>query len=238
MNTIIKSALHKIGIDVRKRRNCPEYSLLGIRQMPIETILDIGANTGQFARDIRKHFPEAAIVCFEPLPDAHRNLKSWADGDGRALALNCALGDEEGTVSMYRHTEHSVSSSLLSTTKEGEALYPKTIAQESIEVAVRRLDEIPEVSSGRLRGDVLVKIDVQGYEDRVICGGRATIGAAKACIVELNVAHLYDGQCGIYSLMGLFDELGFSYAGNLTQVCSPTDGRVVYVDAVFFSRSM
>jgi hypothetical protein len=80
--------------------------------------------------------------------------------------------------------------------------------------------------------DVLVKLDVQGYEDRVIKGGCATLARARACIVEANIEALYEGQARFPDLLLAMGELGFRYSGNLDQTYDD-DGQVVYFDAVF-----
>jgi hypothetical protein len=53
--------LNAIGLDVARLNKSPQYSLLGLRNLPIRTIIDGGANTGQFARMIEKVFPEANV---------------------------------------------------------------------------------------------------------------------------------------------------------------------------------
>ncbi|MGC8888263.1 MAG: FkbM family methyltransferase [Verrucomicrobiia bacterium] len=85
----------------------------------------MGANEGQFAGYISKIFSEANIFCFEPLPEAFKELSKWAESkNGKVKAFNLALGDYEGEIEMLQHTEHSPSSSILKTTKVCETLYP------------------------------------------------------------------------------------------------------------------
>lgn len=236
MRNIVKNLAHSIGFDIRKQQYNPEFSLLGLRTQPIRTVLDVGANTGQFARGISELFPQATIVSFEPLPDAFEQLRNWAATRApKAHAIQVALGDSDGTVQMYRHVEHTVSSSLLSTTDENGQLYPMTRAQEMIEVRMRRLDSLQQEFEPFVRDDLLIKLDVQGFEDRVVRGGMQTIRRAAACIVELNLKRLYDGQARVPDIVMLFDQLGFEYAGNISQHCDP-GGRVNFIDALFRKR--
>ncbi|MDP2279688.1 MAG: hypothetical protein Q8K51_15875, partial [Nitrospirota bacterium] len=53
---VIKKLLNAIGFDVMRLNKSPQYSLLGLRALPIKTIIDVGANTGQFARMIERIF--------------------------------------------------------------------------------------------------------------------------------------------------------------------------------------
>ena len=80
--------------------------------------------------------------------------------------------------------------------------------------------------------EILIKLDVQGYEDRVIKGGEETFKKAKACIVEVNLYKLYEGQTNFKEIVELLYNSGFRYAGNLDQAFD-NDGRVIYIDAVF-----
>jgi FkbM family methyltransferase len=236
MRNLVKNLAHGIGFDIRKQQYNPEYSLLGLRTQPFGTVLDVGANTGQFARRAAELFPEASIVSFEPLPDAFEKLQRWALKHApRTHAIQVALGDSDGVVQMYRHVEHTVSSSLLSSTDENGRLYPVTRAQQKVGVKVRRLDSLAAEFAPWVRDEVLVKLDVQGFEDRVIRGGMHTIGRASACIVELNLKGLYDGQARVPDIVSLFDDLGFDYAGNISQHCDP-GGRVNFIDALFRKR--
>ena len=116
LKKLIKKAFNQIGLDIIK--STPKKSLLGLRNFPIRTIIDVGANKGQFARMILKYFPRANIYCFEPLPGPFKKLSKWAESQNSMVKVfNMALGDSEGDVEMLNHLEFSPSSSLLGTTK-------------------------------------------------------------------------------------------------------------------------
>lgn len=170
--------------------------LLGVSQLEIATIIDIGANKGQFAKAMRRQFPGATILAFEPLPTAYQTLQAWGDRQsGRVHTFNVALGDSDGTLAMNSHVWFSASSSLLPTTDLCETLYPMVKEQEKILIQQTTLDQAMAQYAQPLMPDLLIKIDVQGYEDRVIKGGQQTLAQAKACILEISLDALYQGQC-------------------------------------------
>lgn len=216
---------------VRRRK------LLGLRTLPIDTIIDIGANEGQFAKSISKVFPKANIYCFEPLPYPFKKLSKWAENHKGCKVFNYALGDREGNVELFYHLDHSPSSSLLKSTKVCEKLYPLTKKQTSISVKLTTLDKAMADISEPLIPDVLIKIDVQGYEDRVIRGGTETFSKARACILEIGLDKLYENQAEFKDILYLFNDLGFHYAGNLQQVYGD-NGHVIYIDAVFMKQTV
>jgi hypothetical protein len=55
---------------------------------------------------------------------------------------------------------------------------------------------------------------------------------AKACILEVCLDKLYEGQAEFKGIIELLYELGFKYAGNLDQSYAD-DGHVTFIDAVF-----
>lgn len=198
--------------------------------MRIDTIVDVGANKGQFARQILKIFPHAQIHSFEPLPSAFEALKGWAASRPSVNTYNVAVGDSNGFVNMNFHTDHGASSSILNTTSTEEALYPMTRNQQTISVPLRKLDDL--LAADVLEGGVLIKLDVQGYEDRVLRGGARVLERARAVILEVCLDPLYENQADFEDLLTTLTGHGYRYVGNLHQVYGD-DGRVVYLDSVF-----
>jgi hypothetical protein len=86
--------------------------------------------------------------------------------------------------------------------------------------------------SNILKPEILIKLDVQGYEDRVIRGGMNLFKRSKACILEIILDQLYHEQASFRDIFLLLDELGYCYSGNFDQVCD-NDGRIIYVDSLF-----
>ncbi len=233
LKRVIRKTFNLIGLDIVKMSKSPRHTLLGLRNLPIRTIIDVGANTGQFATMISEIFPDAYIYSFEPLPEPFEELKKWAiQQNEKVKAFNLALGDTEGEIEMFSHIEYSPSSSFLKTTNVCEELYPFTQKQIPVPVKLTTLDNWVKSLSIPLAPEILIKLDVQGYEDRVIRGGKKTFMMASACILEVNLDNLYDKQATFNDIALLLYDLGYRYAGNLDQVCA-NDGHVIYIDAVF-----
>ena len=230
---LVKKAFNLAGLDIIRACQNPRHTMLGIKRLPIRTVIDVGANEGQFAKWISSIFSEARIYCFEPLPRPFKALNGWAESRaGLVKTFNAALGDEEGIARMHRHLEHDTSSSLLYTTGTNEKLYPFTKKQDVINIKITTLDKAMTNLSSELVPDVLLKLDVQGYEDRVIRGGSETLGKTRVCILEVCLDSLYDGQASFSGLLNQMRAMGFRYAGNLEQAYA-RDGHVVFLDAVF-----
>jgi FkbM family methyltransferase len=233
----IKKALDGVGLTITRSSNAPERTLLGLARLTVRTIIDVGANEGQFARRMLKVFPNATIYCFEPLPAPFRVLEQWSKGlqRGRVIPINRAIGDRSGQITMKCHDRHSPSSSVLKTTPVALQLYPRLSAQTDIVVTQSTMDESLDVLS--ISNDVLIKMDVQGYEDRVVAGGAQTFSRAIACITEVTLDQLYEDQAEFVRLIGALSEHGYRYAGNLLQSYA-ADGHCVFVDALFVRRGV
>lgn len=229
----VKKTFNFIGLDIVRISKNPKHSLLGLRNLPIRTIIDVGANKGQFSRMISEIFPDAYIYSFEPLPEPFEELKKWAmQQNEKVKAFNLALGDTEGEIEMFSHIEHSPSSSFLKTANICEEIYPFTQKQIPVPVKLTNLDNWVKSLSIPLIPEIFIKLDVQGYEDRVIRGGQETFNMAKACVLEVNLDKLYEKQATFNDITILLYNLGYHYAGNLNQVYAD-DGHVIYIDSVF-----
>lgn len=230
---LIKVGFNLAGFDIVRNKNSPEQTLLGLKSRPIRSVIDVGANTGQFAKKISDFFPEAKLYCFEPLPEPFDALSAWAKTqNGRVVSFNLAIGEKEGEAEMFLHEDHTPSSSLLATTELTEQYYPFTKGKKRIRVRQATLDAALDEVRAELSSEILIKLDVQGYEDRVIAGGTNTFSKASACILEVSLDKLYEGQADFKELLLMLEELGYRYVGNLDQVYGE-DGHCIFLDAVF-----
>ena len=233
LKTFMKKSFNSAGYDIMRLSNNPMHTFLGLRTLPIRSVIDVGANVGQFGRSIKKIFPDSKIYCFEPLPEPFKKLGKWAiTCQGNVEVFNMALGEKEDEVEMFFHVDHSASSSLLKSTECNENLYPFMRKQVSTAIKMSTLDHIFAESPDSLANEILIKIDTQGYEDRVIKGGSEVFSRARACILEINLYALYEGQASFNNIVQLLNDKGFNYQGNLSQMYS-NDGHVMYLDAVF-----
>jgi hypothetical protein len=109
--------------------------------------------------------------------------------------------------------------------------FPETRNTTPETVRVERLDDL--AASLTLERPLLMKIDVQGFEVKVIEGAHNTVALADVIIVETGVAPLYEGQALFDDVYRALFDLGFRYQGNHNQLLSPDDGRVLQADAFF-----
>jgi len=99
-------------------------------------------------------------------------------------------------------------------------------------VPIARLDDVLDDDR-----PCLLKLDVQGYEDRVLDGAPVTLGRARLLQCELSIAELYAGQAPFRTLIDRLDDAGFGLVDLDPFFYDRTDGRVLALDALFARRS-
>jgi FkbM family methyltransferase len=167
-----------------------EHEAIPLRH-EFKTVIDAGANRGQFAVFAARRFPHAALVCFEPLPAPGARLRRAVGNLGRLKLWDVALGaaNEEAE---FHVSAADDSSSLLPIGRRQREAFPGTGERTTMRVQVRRLDDL--LQPGELIAPVLLKIDVQGGELAVLQGAESILPSIDAVLVEVSFVELYAGQ--------------------------------------------
>jgi FkbM family methyltransferase len=232
MKAGVQRALRKLGYQLQ--RTPAEGSLTRELQRVIEdrrvdTVLDIGAHVGLYARRLRDELSfRGRIVSFEPSPRPYRELQRRAAGDWETVQV--ALGDEEGTAELHVYVEHEELSSLRGPSEYG-AKYGLTLL-EKVQVPVRRLDDVVG-DLGISPEGTLVKIDTQGHDATVMAGGREVLARCAAVQVEIPMFGLYEGAPAGTSMIQQVLDLGFDLVGMFPVHEHPRPLVPVEFDAVF-----
>jgi FkbM family methyltransferase len=195
------------------------------------TVLDVGANAGQFARAAAQTFPGARIISFEPLPDIAANLRDHLRDLDRFEVHEVALGRENGSVEFHPHRYSLSSSALPAMAGNGQAPGPKAATGElpAIHVPLRRLDDV--VAAGVDR-PALLKLDVQGYELEVLAGARGRLAEMDALLLELAFTREYVGQPLYGEVVDHVTALGWSLV-EIVDLRRDPSGAVAEVDGLF-----
>ena len=214
------------------RRQVPDVNRLKwLKDLNIQTVIDIGANKGNSVREFRDLFPSAMLYAFEPLPDCFSIMQAKVKGYNNIHLFNIALSDQKGSMDIHR-SSYSGSSSLLKMADLHKKLFPVTAGERLISVVTDTLDTILRLET--LTTPVLMKIDVQGFEDKVLAGGTAILQQVKIIIIDTSFKELYISQPLFGDIYALLTKQGFVYRGAWDpDFKSPEDGASVQQDAVF-----
>ncbi len=240
---LAKGLFQRLGVDVRLLRNVRAHEVRTWEQTQnnlwrpfvahhnIRTVIDVGANTGQFARLIHRLCPAAKVFSFEPLPACRRELEDTLAAIPGSKAFSMALGEAPGTVPMQQSAFSPCSSLLRGTSHLGDD-YPDAAIVSPLSVSVARLDDV--LQGETVEPGILLKLDVQGYEIPVLRGALEILKQAALVVVEVCFfRQLYEGQPLFDDIYQNLRGLGFRYMGNPEQYPQKKDGRIVEADAVF-----
>ena len=199
-----------------------------IRFCAPNTLLDVGANKGQFSTAVRGLLPSTEIHAFEPLPEAAERFSAVFQGDAATHLYRVALGPENGAHT-FHVTDRDDSSSLLEPSDKQMAAYG-VVTSKLIVVEVKTLGSILDIEV--LTRPVLLKIDVQGSELGVL-KGISNLEGIDYIYIELSFVELYKDQSLFEDVRENLAARGFALRGvvnpSITQAYGPTQADCLFV---------
>ncbi|MEO8331311.1 MAG: FkbM family methyltransferase [Gallionella sp.] len=227
------------GLEVRRLKSISSPAaqvVASLRQFDIDLVLDVGANKGQFAAEIRQCGYAGRIVSFEPLSQAHGELmRACADDALWEAYPRCALGDHIGEVEI-NIAGNSESSSILPMLEAHRSAAPESAYQGKEIVPIKTLDAVAGQYLKDARAPFL-KIDTQGFEWQVLDGARDALPHIKGILVELSLVQLYGGQHLWREVIDRLDAEGFTLWSFKPAFVDLSQGRILQVDGVFYRTS-
>lgn len=196
----------------------------------IRTVIDIGANSGEYSEHLGSFFEAEAIHAFEPLPSCQPQLLALRQRLPNLTVHQLALSDSDGEAEFFSN-EYAPASSLLAVTDLQRDVFPQTERANVTKVRLARLDDVLPPES--LPRDILIKIDVQGVEDRVIRGGRGVFSAASVVLIEMAYVAFYERQPLFEDVHQLLAECGLRLAGVKNQIDNPATGQPLFAHCLY-----
>ena len=192
------------------------------------TVIDVGANIGQFSVAALARWPGAAVIAFEPLPAAATRLRETLARFERVEVHVAAAGDHDGQIRFHGH-RYTPASSALPVVAEAKRRYRWAEEDQHIEVPLRRLDTV--LGERRLDRPTMLKLDVQGYELRVLAGASDVLRSTDALVIEQSFEKVYEGQPLFIETNHVLESMGW-------RLVRPLDwrrqgGRVVEIDCLY-----
>lgn len=209
--------------------------LAALNQVRVDTVFDIGANAGQFAKEIRENGFTGKIISFEPLTSARKKLLILSAHDQNWLVHGqCAIGDHDGTIQI-NIAGNSVSSSVLPMFKSHSSAALGSAYVGSEHVPISRLDSIANLYI-EPNSNLFIKIDTQGYEWQVLNGASESLKHAQGILCELSLVPLYEGQWLWRDIIDRLDQEGFMLWAIQKGFTDPRTGQSLQMDGIFLRR--
>lgn len=195
------------------------------------TIIDVGANQGQFSLAASMAFPGTCIYPIEPNPAAADALCKNLPPHVAANVVVSAVGETSGSANLYIHTD-SQASSLLPIGIGRKGYFPNDSITSTINVPLVSLDDL--FFSRELTQPVLLKIDVQGYEDRVLAGATKLLPSIKWIVLEISFSQLYEGERTFSEVFDMMKKYNFQFLRPLDfHLSGDHAGDIIEMDALF-----
>ena len=230
LRTIAKRAALAVGVEIT--RNPFSKRLAGLCDLlDVRAVLDVGANSGQYATGLRRSGFRGHIVSCEPVGDAHAKLVRAAAHDAAWHPERLAIGAEAGEVEV-NVAGNSYSSSVLPMLASHLDAAPESGYVRTEKAPMSTVDALLE-TYGYPPERTLLKIDVQGYEWAVLEGAVRTLPRLAAVQVELSLVPLYEGQRLIGDVTDLLERNGLALWGLEQGFTDPATGRMLQCDGVF-----
>lgn len=161
-----------------------------IQRKNITAVIDVGANVGQYAAQLRRLGYTGWIHSYEPLPEAFARLQARARSDPKWRVFQLAVGDSADPVTLHI-AGNSESSSILDMAQRHLDAAPASRFVASVTVPSTTLDSILSELPAQ---PTLLKIDTQGYEGRVLAGAARSLNKIELLEIELSFFEVYVGQ--------------------------------------------
>lgn len=200
-----------------------------LRNLACNTVVDIGANRGQFALIARHCMPTAHLISFEPLPlpaAAYRNIFA---NDRKAVLYQVAISDTQAQSVMHVSAQDA-SSSLLPLTARQQEIFPGTSEVGTLLVQTRPLDAC--VTPDDIRAPAMLKLDVQGFELNALKGCESLLARFAYVYVECSFIELYRNQALAHEVIKYLDSHNFQLA-SIHNMQYDRTGKEIQADFLF-----
>jgi FkbM family methyltransferase len=201
----------------------------------IDTVLDVGANVGDYAKELFEAGFRGRVLSFEPLGAAHAILQRRAARVERwDAAPRMAVGDRDDRVKIHV-ANNLTSSSLREMLPAHLRAAPESRYVGSEVVPLQRLDGVshPFIADASC---LFLKSDTQGFEEQVMKGAQGLMHKVRGVQLEMSLVSLYEGQSLFSGLYHDLESQGFELYCVLPGFTDRATGRMLQMDCVFFRR--
>ncbi|MBC7751331.1 MAG: FkbM family methyltransferase [Candidatus Saccharibacteria bacterium] len=236
----IRKKIRQIGWDLHRLNPSGDPGtqiVAALNHARVNTVFDIGANAGQFAKEIRELGFAGKIVSFEPLTSARKKLSPLAARDRDWIVHDqCALGDHDGEIEI-NISGNSVSSSVLPMLEShcNAAMGSAYVGSERIPIFM-----LDNIANRYLQesSNLFIKIDTQGYEWQVLDGASESLKRARGLLCELSLVPLYHGQRLWRDIVDRLEQEGFMLWALQKGFTDPRTGQSLQMDGIFLRRDV
>lgn len=232
MKKLLQKLINIFGYKVSKIKTIEKHDLdkiiKFINNKEKSIIFDVGANKGQSIKRFKKIYKDSVIHSFEPGGIECDKIKSKYGNDKNVFINNVGVGEKKESLefNINANTTHSSFKQLLeNTTWIKKRSKVQNIKDDKYTVS-KEIKQIISLDDYALENKInlidVLKIDTQGYEDKVIAGAKNLIKGNKIKIIQIEIifSEIYENPLNIYDIEKFlipngYKLFGFSNAGSL-----------------------
>ena len=213
LSEFIPPIVHRAQNYFRKKMGREGYRLAPFNYVPanmhVQWVLDVGANVGDVADAALQSYPDAKVICFEPVAKTFEILKErLAKYPGRAYLHQSALSDKNAQDEINITSFHGANS-IEPQAKFHQNLNPHVRELHKEKIDLVRLDDV--AGNFPTQQIDILKIDVEGHEVAVLKGGLQFI-AKHVDVIIIEVSLMRDDSWenqALFEVFALLKEAGF-----------------------------
>jgi FkbM family methyltransferase len=194
------------------------------------TVIDVGANAGQFTIAALNLFDGIAVHAFEPVKECVRKLRDRTSKFKNVYIYPHALGAKQ-ELAAFHVNRYSLASSLLKPSTKHRSEFPIAGAEQTTVIELGTLDQY--FSNAVLAPPVLLKLDVQGAEKRVIEGGQHTLTQVDYVLMETSFTPMYIDEPLFIEMIEAMKTAHFNFVRPVSILKSPKSGEILQADILF-----
>lgn len=240
IKSLVKRGFYYVGFDVQYRKVCSDflYSFVYFcNKHSVMTVLDIGANRGQFAESILRAGYLGEIISVEPLKDAYKVLVDKASFyDNWQVVGPVAIAKSNGTA-VINISGNSVSSSILN-------MRPRHIINSNNSVYIGS-DLVETKSINNLIntyvtdvGYLALKLDVQGLEGDILESIENYYERIAVICIEVSFVELYENQWLFDKTYNFIKEQGYEILTLEEGLKDSESSAVLQADFIFINKKI
>lgn len=213
------------------------YIVRTLIHFDINILLDVGANTGQFAEKIIIYGYKKKIISFEPISKAHKELnlkskkyKNWE------IYKRVGVGDKKG-VKILNISKNSVSSSILEINKKHLVDEPNAMTVSRKKINLVTLNDVLKKNFNE-KHKIFLKIDTQGFEKKIIKGASKVLNKIKCIMLETSIIPMYEGEDNYIKIIEFMKKKGFYVWAIERGFSNKKTGEVNQLDIIFVNKNV
>ena len=237
---LLRPLANLVGYDIVKKHKTLKLqwhleSLLD--DLKINTVIDAGANIGQYGKFLRKIGFSGEIHSFEPVKRYYDQLLDASKNDDNWFAYHYALGREEGSqdinVNQSMSSFHEFSDDYPDNHTQNIGRNIETVKISTLDIFITKL-----FSKNIDDKKIYLKMDTQGFDLEVFMGGLNNMAAIQALQSEVALKKLYKNMPGFSESIDAYSNHGFDITGFFPVSRNKKSKVIIELDCVMVNASV